>query len=47
MDAVPKLFALLGDPAAEACEGESCLIPASAAVPTVPTVPSAVPTIQE
>lgn len=27
MDAAPKPFAMLGDPAAEACEGDACLIP--------------------
>lgn len=27
-DAAPKPFAMLGDPAAEACEGDVCLIPA-------------------
>lgn len=26
-DAAPKPFAMLGDPAAEACEGDACLIP--------------------
>jgi len=26
-DAQPKPFAMLGDPAAEACEGDACLIP--------------------
>ena len=29
-DAAPKPFAMLGDPAAEACEGDVCLIPAAA-----------------
>ncbi len=33
-DAAPKPFAMLGDPAAEACEGDACLIPAVAAVPS-------------
>lgn len=32
MDAAPKPFAMLGDPAAEACEGDACLIPAPAVV---------------
>lgn len=32
--AAPKPFAMLGDPAAEACEGDACLIPAVATVPT-------------
>lgn len=27
MDAAPKPFAMLGDPAAGACEGDACLIP--------------------
>ena len=27
-DAAPKPFAMLGDLAAEACEGDACLIPA-------------------
>ncbi len=40
MDTAPKPFAMLGDPAAEACEGDACLIPAH------PT-PSGVSTIQE
>ena len=31
-DASPKPFAMLGDPAAEACEGDVCLIPVPAAV---------------
>ena len=26
-DAQPKPFAMFGDPAAEACEGDACLIP--------------------
>lgn len=26
-DAAPTPFAMLGDPAAEACEGDTCLIP--------------------
>ncbi len=34
-DAAPKPFAMLGDPAAEACEGDACLIPAP------PTTPAA------
>ena len=34
-DAAPKPFAMLGDPAAEACEGDACLIPVS------PTTPAA------
>ena len=29
-DAAPKPFAMLGDPGAEACEGDVCLIPAAA-----------------
>jgi hypothetical protein len=33
-DAAPKPFAMLGDPAAEACEGEACLIPSAAIEPT-------------
>lgn len=37
-DAVPKLFVKLGDPAAEACEGDACLLP---------TPPPAASTIQE
>ena len=31
-DAAPKPFAMLGDPAAEACEGDVCLIPSVRAV---------------
>ncbi|MFM2353321.1 MAG: hypothetical protein RLZZ608_727 [Actinomycetota bacterium] len=31
-DAAPKPFAMLGDPAAEACEGDVCLIPAFTSV---------------
>jgi len=27
-DAAPKLIVMLGDPAAEACEGDACVIPA-------------------
>ncbi len=34
MDAAPKPFAMLGDPAAEACEGDSCLVPPPAASTT-------------
>ncbi len=30
-DATPKPFTMLGDPAAEACEGDACLIPTPAA----------------
>lgn len=40
MDAAPRPFAMLGDPAAEACEGDACLIPA-------PPMSSGVSTIQE
>ncbi len=40
MDAAPKPFAMLGDPAAEACEGDACLIPA-------PSVSSVASTTQE
>lgn len=40
MDAAPKPFAMLGDPAAEACEGDACLIP-------VPPTATAASTIQE
>jgi hypothetical protein len=32
-DAAQKPFAMLGDPAAEACEGDSCLVPADPASP--------------
>ncbi len=32
-DAAPKPFAMLGDPAAEACEGDACLIPAQLTAP--------------
>ena len=32
-DAAPKPFAMLGDPAAEACEGDVCLIPAASTSP--------------
>ena len=31
-DAAPKPFAMLGDPAAEVCEGDACLIPSERAV---------------
>jgi hypothetical protein len=31
MDAAPKPFAMLGDPAAGACEGDACLIPGHSA----------------
>ena len=31
-DAAPTPFAMLGDPAAEACEGDVCLIPSPAIV---------------
>ena len=37
-DAAPKLFAMLGDPAAEACEGDACLIPGSAPAPDASTI---------
>ena len=40
MDAAPRPFAMLGDPAAEACEGDACLIPGAEA-------PSGASTIQE
>jgi len=33
-DAQPKPFAMLGDPAAAACEGDACLIPHSVASTT-------------
>jgi hypothetical protein len=38
MDAAPKPFAMLGDPAAEACEGDACLIspPAASAATLAP-----------
>lgn len=39
-DAAPKPFAMLGDPAADACEGDACLLPAAPA-------PSSLSTIQE
>ena len=32
LDAAPKPFAMLGDPAAEVCEGDVCLIPGVRAV---------------
>ncbi len=32
-DAASQPFAMLGDPAAAACEGDACVIPASAAPP--------------
>lgn len=32
-DAAPKPFAMLGDPAAEACEGDVCVLPVSATPP--------------
>lgn len=32
-DAAPKPFAMLGDPAAEACEGDACLIPPPSSPP--------------
>ncbi len=32
-DAAPKPFAMLGDPAAEACEGDTCLIPTASTAP--------------
>lgn len=38
MDAVPRPFAMLGDLAAEACEGTSCLIPGSAPAPVASTI---------
>jgi hypothetical protein len=43
MDAAPKPFAMLGDPAAGACEGDACLIPGHGATvsPTVSPTHSA------
>lgn len=38
MDAAQKPFAMLGDPAAEACEGDACLIPGSAPAPDTSTI---------
>ena len=32
-DAAPRPFAMLGDPAADACEGDACLLPAPAINP--------------
>lgn len=37
MDAAPKPFEMLGDPAAAACEGDACLLPAPLASPTQDT----------
>ncbi len=37
-DAVPKPFAMLGDPAAEACEGDACLIPEPSTTPAASTI---------
>lgn len=36
-DAAPQPFAILGDPAAEACQGDACLIPGSAPAPVTST----------
>lgn len=38
MDAAPTPFAMLGDPAAEACEGDACLIPCAAPAPGSSTI---------
>lgn len=35
-DAAPKPFAMLGDPAADACEGDACLMPADPANSAAP-----------
>lgn len=33
-DAAPQPFAMLGDPAAAACEGDACVIPKAAEQPS-------------
>lgn len=38
MDAAPQPFAMLGDPAAAACEGDACLIPAAPQPPAASTI---------
>jgi hypothetical protein len=38
MDAAPQPFAMLGDPSAEACEGDACLLPAAPTPPAVSAI---------
>jgi len=37
-DAAPTPFAMLGDPAAAACEGDACLLPEAAMPPGVSAI---------
>ncbi|MBB5616555.1 hypothetical protein BJ959_000051 [Chryseoglobus frigidaquae] len=37
-DAAPQPFAMLGDPAAEACQGDACLVPGAAPAPVASAI---------
>jgi hypothetical protein len=37
-DAAPQPFAMLGDPAAEACQGDACLVPGTATAPVTSAI---------